>query len=104
MKSYKQPTISNNPGYALLHCGISNLRQDVSAVEIGKKIMEVTESCKLDKNNVLLPRIVPRRNKLNAKTTQVNFHLKNEFKKGNICFIDNSNINPRYNLTKVVST
>ena len=64
----------------------------ISATEIGKKMMEVTASCKSDNdNNILVSRIVPRHDKLNAKGTQVNIHLKNEFNKRNICFMDNSN-------------
>ena len=99
MKLYIQPTISNNPEYILLHCGTNDLRQDISAGEIGKKIMEVAVSCKSDNNNALVSGIVPFHDKLNAKVTQVNIHLKYECNR-NICFIDNSNINPRYNCNK----
>ena len=61
--------------------------------------MEVAVSCKSDNNNVLVSGIVPLRDKLNAKVTQVNIHLNYECNR-NICFIDNSNINPRYNCNK----
>ena len=44
--------------------------------------------------------IIPRRDKLNAKATQVNIYLENECNRTIICFIDNSNINPRYNWNK----
>ena len=47
-------------------------------------MMEVTVSCKSDNdNNILVSRIVPHHDKLNAKGTQVNIHLKNEFNKRN---------------------
>ena len=36
------------------------------------------------------------RDKLNAKAAQVNSFLKNEYGERNICFINNSNINPKY--------
>ena len=35
MKSYIQPTISNDPECIVLHCGTKDLRQSTSAVEIG---------------------------------------------------------------------
>ena len=72
------------------------MRQNTSAVEIGQKILELAVSCKSDSNNILISGIVPRRDKLNAKAAQVNSFLKNECGKRNICFINNSNINPRY--------
>ena len=51
-------------------------------------------------NNVLVSGIVPRNNKLNIKAIEVNRHLKNECRKRNICFISNSNINPKYGCNK----
>ena len=96
MKSYIQPTISNDPECIVLHCGTNDLRKNTSAVEIGQKILELAVSCKSDSNNILISGIVPRRDKLNAKAAQVNSFLKNECGKRNICFINNSNINPRY--------
>ena len=47
MKSYIQPTMSNNPEHVLLHCGTSDLMQDISAAVTGKKIMLVAVACKL---------------------------------------------------------
>ena len=37
MKSYIQPTISNDPECIVLHCGTNNLKQNTSAVEMGRK-------------------------------------------------------------------
>ena len=86
--------ISSNPEYISLYCVTSNLRQDNGAVKIEKKVM------KSDNNNILVTEIVPHCDKLDAKATEGNIHLKNEFNKRNICFIDNSNINPKYNCKK----
>ena len=61
--------------------------------------MEIVVSCKSVINNILVSGIVSRRDKLNTKATQINIHLKNEHKR-NICFIDNSNIDPRYNCSR----
>ena len=96
MKSYIQPTISNDPEYIVLHCDTNDLRQNTSAVEIGQKILELATSCKSNSNNILISGIDQRRSKLNAKAAQVNSFLKNECGKRNICFINNSSINPRY--------
>ena len=96
MKSYIQPTISNDPECIVLHCGTNDLRKNTSTVEIGQKILELAVSCKSDSNNILISGIVPRRDKLNAKAAQVNSFLKNECGKRNICFINNYNVNPKY--------
>ena len=56
--------------------------------------------CKSDNNNVLVFSIVPCSEKLNGKAIEVNRHLKNECSKRNICFISNSNINPKYDCNK----
>ena len=54
MKSYIQRTISNNPECIVQHCGTNDLRQNTSAVEIGKKMLELAVSCKSDSNNILI--------------------------------------------------
>ena len=96
MTSHIQPTISNDPECIVLHCRTNDLRQNTSAVEIGQKILELAVSCKSNSSNILISGVVPRRDKLNAKAAQVNSSLISEFGKRNICFISNSNINPRY--------
>ena len=78
MKSYIQPTILNDPECIVLLCGTNDLSKNISAVEIGQKILELPVSCKSDSNNIMISGIVPRRHKLNAKATQVNSFLKNE--------------------------
>ena len=42
--------ILNNSEYTLLHCGTKDLSQDISAVDIRKKILEVAVSCESDTN------------------------------------------------------
>ena len=66
MKFCIQPTISNNPEHNLLYCGTNDLRQDISAAKIRKKIMEGVVSCKSD-NIILVSGIVSRHDQLNAK-------------------------------------
>ena len=76
MKSYLWPTKSCNPEIIVLHCGTSDLKKENSANEISNDIVEVTLLCKSDNNNVLVPGIIPRRDKLNASVIGVNGHLK----------------------------
>lgn len=75
LNSYVQPTFSNNPEKIVLHC---KWRQDISAVKIGKKILEIAASCKSDSNYILLSGIVPSRDKLSAKAAEETNYLKNE--------------------------
>ena len=90
------PQYQNDPEDIVLHCDTNDLRQNFSAVEIGQKILELASSCKSDSNNILVSGIVQHRGKLNAKAAQVNSFLKNTCSKRNICFVNNSNINPTY--------
>ena len=100
MKSYLLAAKSRNPENIVLHCGTNNLKKENSANEISNDIIEVAFLCKSDINNVLDSGIIPRSDKLNTKATEVNRHLKNECRKRNICFISNSNINPKYECNK----
>ena len=98
MKSHLLPAKSCNPENIVIHWGTDNLKKN-SANEVRNDIIEVALLCKSD-NNALVSVIIPRSGKRNAKTTEVNKHLKNECRKRNICFISNSNINPKYDCNK----
>ena len=100
MKSYLLPTKSRNPENIVLHCGTNDLKKENSANEISNDIIEVALLRKSDNTNILVSGIIPRSDKLNAKAIEVNRHLKNECRKRNICFISNSNINPKYDCNK----
>ena len=100
MKSYLLPSKSRNPENTVLHCGTNDLKKENSANEISNDIIEVALLCKCDNNNVLVSGIIPRSDKLNAKAIEVNRHIKNKCRKRNICFISNSNINPKYDCNK----
>ena len=97
MKSYLLATKSRNPENIVLHCGTNNLKKENSANEISNDIIENALLCKSDNNNVLVSGIVLCSDKLNAKAIEVNRYSKNECHKTSICFISNSNINPKYN-------
>ena len=99
MKSYLLPAKSCNLDNTVIHWGTDNLKKENSANEISNDIIEVALLCKSD-NNALVSVIIPRSGKRNAKTTEVNKHLKNECHKRNICFVSNSNINPNYDCNK----
>ena len=100
MKSYLLPTKSRSPENIVLQCGTNDLKKENSPNEISNDITEVALLFKSDNNNVLVSGIIPRSDKLNAKAIEVNRHLKKECRKRNICFISNSNINPKYDCNK----
>ena len=100
MESYLLPTKSRNPENIALHCGTNDLKKENSANEISNDIIEVALLCKSDSNNVLVSGIIPGSDRLNAKAIEVNRYLKNECRNRNICFIKNSNMNPKYDCNK----
>ena len=101
MKSYILPTKPRNSENVVLCCGTNDLKKENSQhSEISNEIIEVALLCKSDNNNVLVSSIISRSDKINAKANEVNRHLKNECRKRNICFISNSNINPKYDCNK----
>ena len=77
-----------NPQTIIIHTCTNNLKGDNSPKETAREIINLTTSCKTQTNKVILPRIVPRYDKLNEKAARVNKHLKEEYKVRNICFID----------------
>ena len=100
LKSYLLPTKLRTPKNIVLHCGTNDLKKENSANEISNDIAEVALLCKSDNNNVLVPGIVPRSDKLNAKAIEVNRNLKSECRRRNIGFISNSNITPKHDCNK----
>ena len=96
MKSYLLATKSRNPENIVLHCGTNNLKKENSANEISNDIIENALLCKSDNSNVLVSGITLCSDKLNKKAIEVNRYSKSECHKTNICFISNSNINPKY--------
>ena len=67
----------------MLQCGTNDVSQDISAVDIRNKILEVAVSCESDTNILVSGNV---NDKLNIKATQVNIHLKNECDKRNTFF------------------
>ena len=66
-----QQTVSNIPENIVQDCVTSDIWQDISAIEIRKKIFEIAASCKLDINNIFL------RN-LNVNSLRNKFEFVNE--------------------------
>ena len=57
----------------------------------------MAHQCKTDDNTVMISRIVHRNDNLNDDASEFNKILRETCSKRNIGFIDNENINPRYN-------
>ena len=102
IKSYLLATKSRNLENIVLHCGTNDLKKKNSANEISNDIIENALLCKSDNNNVLVSGIILRSDRLNAKAIEVNRYLRKEYRKRNICFISNSNIDPKYDCNKSV--
>ena len=100
VKSYLLAAKSRSPENIVLYFDTNDLKKENSANEISNDIIEVALLSKSDNNNVLVSGKIPRSGKLNAKAIKVNRHLKNECRKRNVCFISNSNINPKYGCDK----
>ena len=77
MHDYLKPTKRDfNPNIFILHVGTNNLPTNDSPEMIADKIVETAESIKKEDNNVVLPAIVPRGDKLNEKAEKVNSLLE----------------------------
>ena len=66
MESQIQQTVSNIPGNIVQYCATSDIRPDISPVEITKKFLEIAASCKLVSNNILVSGIFPCLQRSNA--------------------------------------
>ena len=60
----------------------------------------MAHQCKTDHNTVMISGIVPRNDNLNDDAIKENKILREACSKKNIGFIDNENINPRYNCNR----
>ena len=65
--------------------------------KFAENILELPHQCKTDSNTVKISVILPQNNNLNEDAIKVNKILSEGCRKGNIGFIDNEIINPRYN-------
>ena len=97
MISYVVPTIKQNPETIAIHIGTNDVKTEKDHREIADNILGLAHQCKGDDNTVMISGIVPRDDNLNDDASKVNKILREACSKRNIGFIDNENINPRYN-------
>ena len=73
MHDYLKPTKKDfDPNIFIHHFGTNNLSTSDSPEMIADKSVETAESLKTEDNNVVLSAIVPRGDKMNEKTEEVN--------------------------------
>ena len=97
MKSLVVPTIKQNPGIIVIHCDSNYLKTEKDHGKIADSVLGLAHQCKRDNNTVMISRVVPRNDNLNDDVIKVNKILREAYSKRNNGFINNENINPRYN-------
>ena len=100
MKSYVVPTIKQNPDTIVIHCGTNDLKTEKDHEKIADNIQRLAHQCKTDNNTVMNSGMLPRNSNLNDDVIKINKILREGCSKRNTGFIDNENINPRYNCNR----
>ena len=101
MENYVKPTLERYPQNIMLHCGINDLNKIKNPKKLASEILELAMSIKSDNNQVMIPGLFQRADRLNNKVKKVNMIIKSKCSKGNMYFIEHENINPH---TKKVVT
>ena len=98
MKNYVIPSKKYENDLVILHVGTNDLRNQKVATEIAKEIVELVTDMETTKNDIMISGIIPRRDNLNEKATEVNKLLQNTCGSYNFYFIDNTNVNKESDL------
>ena len=77
MSHYAIPTVKSYPECIIIHCRINNLKIDESPEAIAENTIELAKSVKSMTNEVVISRIIPRRDKLAGKGSKVNYIVEN---------------------------
>ena len=78
--------------------GTNDLSSDKKLKNIASNIMQLAKPIKTDTNKVAVSSILPRKDKFNSKTKEVNAHLQDICSTNNLTLINHSNINPHSNI------
>ena len=89
-----KPTHKKKLAQITFHIGANDLVPNKDSNEIANEIVQLAKSAKTDKNKVAISSLVPRKDKLNLKTKEVNTFLKEKCKESNFDLISDFNINP----------
>ena len=101
MKWYAKPTIEEKPENVILHCGTNDLNKEAEPHEIANEILNLATSIAREAgSNIMISGIVPRKNYLNRKVTDVNKILQYECNARNIGFLTHNNIRPKYHCNR----
>ena len=72
MNHYKKPKQEKAPVEVIIHVGTKDLSSDKEPKDIANDIMHLAKSVKTDANKAAVSSILPRKDKFNSKTKEVN--------------------------------
>ena len=78
--------------------GTNDLSSDKKPKNVASNIMQLAKSIKTDTNKVAVSSILPRKDKFNSKSKEVNAHLQGICSTNNLTLITRSNINAHSNI------
>ena len=83
---------NTSPDFVILHHCTNDLNGNSTSEEIADKILNLATSIKASENQIFIPVLVKRKDKLNKKDNEVNDLLKSKFEIRQSLFIDDKNI------------
>ena len=72
MNHYKIPTQEKSPAEIIIYVGTNDLSSDKDPKDIANDMMQLAKSVKTDENKVAVSTILPREDKFNSNTKEVN--------------------------------
>ena len=72
MNHYKIPTQEKSPAEIIICVGTNDLSSDKDPKDIANDMMQLAKSVKTDENKVAVSTILPREDKFNSNTKEVN--------------------------------
>ena len=97
INSHIIPPLKRNSDLIIMHVGTNDLVSEKTPSEISNEIIELAKCTKHGSKEVVVSGIIPRRDKLNSKATEVNKLLQKGCQDHRVSFIDNSDFN-RYKM------
>ena len=96
MKTYIiQPPLKRDPDRVIIHVDTNYLRSSQDPEAIAKNIIDIAKNSTINKNEILVSSIVPRRDNLNGRGRQVNNILQKLCVESNFAYVNHDNIKPR---------
>ena len=92
MHDHVKPTVRDfNPDHIVFHCGTNEVNSERTTSQIARSIIELVLSLKSKDNKISISLIVPRKDNLSNKASEVNGRLAHMLAERNIPYIDHAN-------------